>query len=238
MICVCLMYVWCMSIWSIYIYIWCNFLQKKWIMWLAIEFPLVHFGTKIQRPVPFYQCPIHIESLSNIWGIPDGHHDPRHLGCHKSLASSLHGVLKHRVTEFRIDMGVNPKIMGKPSNHPFVHRVFHYFHHPFWVPLFLETSIWNWLNSTHVRHYCLRKTRRKRTETEALTKKCKTENSHDSLEVDQRLEIDHVSTPSLHLSTGPKAVLKRIQISQWIVQYHHDITVTHPINFFVLIFCN
>ena len=25
-----------------------------------------------------------------------------------------------------------PKIMGKPPNHPFVHRVFHYFHHPFW----------------------------------------------------------------------------------------------------------
>ncbi len=36
-----------------------------------------------------------------------------------------------------------PKIMVLP-NHPFVHRVFHYFHHPFWVPLFLETSIfWN-----------------------------------------------------------------------------------------------
>ena len=25
--------------------------------------------------------------------------------------------------------------MGKPPNHPFVHRVFHYFHHPFWVAL-------------------------------------------------------------------------------------------------------
>ena len=24
-------------------------------------------------------------------------------------------------------------------------RVFHYFHHPFWVPLFLETPIWRWL---------------------------------------------------------------------------------------------
>ena len=24
------------------------------------------------------------------------------------------------------------KNMGKPPNHPFVHRVFHYFHHPFW----------------------------------------------------------------------------------------------------------
>ena len=31
--------------------------------------------------------------------------------------------------------------MGKPPKHPCVHRVFHYFHHPFWVPLFLETSI-------------------------------------------------------------------------------------------------
>ena len=40
-----------------------------------------------------------------------------------------------------------PKIMV-PPNHPFVHRVFHYFHHPFWVvfPLFLETPIFeiNW----------------------------------------------------------------------------------------------
>ena len=33
---------------------------------------------------------------------------------------------------------VFPKIMISP-NHPFVHRVFHYFHHPFWgvLPLFL-----------------------------------------------------------------------------------------------------
>ena len=31
-------------------------------------------------------------------------------------------------------MGVEPKIGGfYPPNHPFVHRVFHYFHHPFWV---------------------------------------------------------------------------------------------------------
>ncbi len=28
------------------------------------------------------------------------------------------------------NMGVS-KNMGKPPNHPFVHRVFHYFHHPF-----------------------------------------------------------------------------------------------------------
>ena len=27
-----------------------------------------------------------------------------------------------------------PKIMGKPPNHQFVHRVFHYFNHPFWGP--------------------------------------------------------------------------------------------------------
>ena len=33
-------------------------------------------------------------------------------------------------------MGVNPKIWGKfPLNYPFVHRVFHYFHHPFWGPI-------------------------------------------------------------------------------------------------------
>ena len=35
-------------------------------------------------------------------------------------------------------LGVNPKIMV-PTKHPFVHRVFQYFHHPFWMgfPLFL-----------------------------------------------------------------------------------------------------
>ncbi len=38
-------------------------------------------------------------------------------------------------------MWVFPKIMV-PPNHPFVHRVWnHYFHHPFWVPLFLEISM-------------------------------------------------------------------------------------------------
>ena len=39
--------------------------------------------------------------------------------------------------------GLFPKIMV-PPNHPFVHRVFPYFHHPFWgvFPLFLETPIW------------------------------------------------------------------------------------------------
>ena len=39
--------------------------------------------------------------------------------------------------------GVEPKIgVFTPPNHPFVHRVFHYFHHPFWgkTALFLETS--------------------------------------------------------------------------------------------------
>ena len=29
-------------------------------------------------------------------------------------------------------MGVEPKIGVKTPNHPFVHRVFHDFHHPFW----------------------------------------------------------------------------------------------------------
>ena len=40
-------------------------------------------------------------------------------------------------------MGVS-KNMGKPPNHPFVHRVFHYFHHPFW-----GFSPYFWFN-THI----------------------------------------------------------------------------------------
>ena len=39
---------------------------------------------------------------------------------------------------------VFPKIGGKlPPNHPFGHRVFHYFHHPFWgpTPIFGNTHI-------------------------------------------------------------------------------------------------
>ena len=45
-------------------------------------------------------------------------------------------------------MGVEPKIMGKPPNHRFVHRVWnHYFHHAFWGvyctnPIFGSTSIY------------------------------------------------------------------------------------------------
>ena len=31
-----------------------------------------------------------------------------------------------------VNLGVEPKIWENPPNHPFVHRVFHYFHHPFW----------------------------------------------------------------------------------------------------------
>ena len=38
--------------------------------------------------------------------------------------------IKNMVSE-KMDMWVFPKIMV-PPNHPFVHRVFHYFHHPFW----------------------------------------------------------------------------------------------------------
>ena len=35
---------------------------------------------------------------------------------------------------------VFPKIVETPPNHPFVHRVFHYFHHPFWgTPIFGNT---------------------------------------------------------------------------------------------------
>ena len=37
-----------------------------------------------------------------------------------------------------------PKIWENSPNHPFLHRVVHYFHHPFWgkTPLFLETAIY------------------------------------------------------------------------------------------------
>ena len=41
-----------------------------------------------------------------------------------------------------IDLGVEPKY-GKTPQIIHFNRVFHYFHHPFWVPLFLETSIWS-----------------------------------------------------------------------------------------------
>ena len=44
----------------------------------------------------------------------------------------------------RVHMGVNPKIV-LPPNHPFVHRVFHYFYHPFWgkkKPIFGNSHIW------------------------------------------------------------------------------------------------
>ena len=43
-------------------------------------------------------------------------------------------------------MWVLPKIIV-PPNHPFVHRVFHYFHHPFWgknPPIFGSTPMWIW----------------------------------------------------------------------------------------------
>ena len=44
---------------------------------------------------------------------------------------------------------VFPKI-GVPPNHPFVHRVFHYFHHPFWgvnTPIFGNTHMKQKINS-------------------------------------------------------------------------------------------
>lgn len=127
-------------------------------------------------------------------GIPDGHHDPRHLGCHKSLAS--YG--DPRVTDFRIEMD---------------------------------------MVTTHLRDISYgRRQTRKRTETEALRKESRTENSNDSHEVD-RLEIDHVSTPSLHLSTGPKTALKRSEISQWIINIIM-ISVTHPYPFILPVFTN
>ena len=37
----------------------------------------------------------------------------------------------------RVNIWVFPKIVGFPPKHPFVHRVFHDFHHPFWVFLSL-----------------------------------------------------------------------------------------------------
>ena len=37
----------------------------------------------------------------------------------------------------RVNIWVFPKIVGFTPKHPFVHRVFHYFHHPFWVFLSL-----------------------------------------------------------------------------------------------------
>ena len=40
-----------------------------------------------------------------------------------------------------VSMWVFPKILGKPPNH--------YFHHPFWVPLFLETSMSRYLQYIH-----------------------------------------------------------------------------------------
>ena len=46
------------------------------------------------------------------------------------------------------DMGGTPKMVGFPPNHPFVHRVFHYFHHPFWgfSPYFWKWPGWNKLD--------------------------------------------------------------------------------------------
>ena len=40
------------------------------------------------------------------------------------------------------NMGGPPKIWENPPNHPFVHRGFHYFHHPFWgTTIFGNTHI-------------------------------------------------------------------------------------------------
>ena len=49
---------------------------------------------------------------------------------------------------FNFNLGVNPNIGGKPPNHPFGNRVFHYFHHPFWgTPIFgnihFDSSLWS-----------------------------------------------------------------------------------------------
>ena len=46
-------------------------------------------------------------------------------------------------TETKPPLPKFPKIGVKPPNHPFVHRVFHYFHHPFWgTIIFGNTHIW------------------------------------------------------------------------------------------------
>ena len=51
------------------------------------------------------------------------------LGCPRKLGSM---VSKWVISPtYKWDIWVFPKIVV-PPNHPFVHRVFHYFHHPFW----------------------------------------------------------------------------------------------------------
>ncbi len=50
------------------------------------------------------------------------HQDPNVFGEHDFTTQQL-----------KLQMGVEPRIgVAYPPNHPFVHRVFHYFHHPFW----------------------------------------------------------------------------------------------------------
>ena len=52
----------------------------------------------------------------------------------------VEGLAMRKDVWFAMHMGGPPKIWGlKTPNHPFVHRVFHYFHHPF-----LETPIYVW----------------------------------------------------------------------------------------------
>ena len=46
-----------------------------------------------------------------------------------SLARYIYSI--YVLKDIHIDIWAFPKIMI-PPNHPFVHRVFHYFHHPFW----------------------------------------------------------------------------------------------------------
>ena len=49
-------------------------------------------------------------------------------------------------------MEVNPKMVGEnPPNHPFVHTVFHDFHHPFWgTPILGNTHMWIYGTRTYI----------------------------------------------------------------------------------------
>ena len=66
----------------------------------------------------------HCEQWDNDPGCPPINIQGKRLLLHKK---------KHLIsgTYIYIYLGVS-KNMGKPPNHPFVHRVFPYFHHPFW----------------------------------------------------------------------------------------------------------
>ena len=49
-----------------------------------------------------------------------------------NLGFDYQGDVCHQCGKLYFSIWVFPKIMGKPPNHSFAHRVFHDFHHPFW----------------------------------------------------------------------------------------------------------